>query len=527
MIVRMRNSIGLLNKLLLLIVILSLTGCATMPENVDRTVSTTFQNGQDTALGRKFQEVHPEDDGKSGFLLLDNGLDAFVARAVLAQNAERSIDTQYYLLHDDVIGKLFIDQLYKAAERGVRVRLLVDDIELEGRDFGAAVLDSHPNIEVRIFNPFSRKVGRTSQFITGLGKQTRRMHNKSFTVDNQETILGGRNIGSEYFEAHSQFAFVDLDIFAAGPVAPQVSASFDQYWNNELSYPLSTLVEQTPTAEEIDALKREFDAFILAQQDSPYLEHLRNSSLARRLRQGQAEYSWAEGTVIADDPKKLTVKTNDTTYHLSEKLVPYLAALKRELIIYSPYFVPGKAGISFFKELRARGVEIKILTNSLASTNVSIVHAGYARYRKDLLEMGVQLYELNKDLKSVTGDVRHEADSRDTKSTLHAKCFVLDRERTFIGSLNLDPRSLIQNTEIGLIFDSKQIAQFLAEDFDQQIDKYAFRLELKQRSDGSEQIIWKGLVNGSQTTFEHDPYTGFWQRFGIGLLGVLPIESQI
>ena len=380
--------------------------------------------------------MHP---GESGYLLLGNGLDAFVARVVLAQRAERSIDTQYYMIHNDVVGSLFVDQLYKAAERGVRVRLLVDDIDQEGRDFGAAVLDRHPNIEVRIFNPFARNTGRTLQYVTGFGKQTRRAHNKSFTVDNQATILGGRNIGDEYFEADPELAFLDLDVLAVGPVAGQVSASFDQYWNNQLSYPISTLVESTPTLQEIDQRKKIFDDFIAQQIDSEYLQHLRNSDLANRLRQDRVTYHWGGGVVVADDPEKLTHDTAETKYRLTEKLAPYMADIQEELVVFSPYFVPGKSGVAFFKQLRDRGVQVKILTNSLASTDVGIVHAGYARYRKALLRMGVELYELNRNLSREERKAIKEGVIGRSKSSLHAKCFVLDRESVFIGSLNLDP----------------------------------------------------------------------------------------
>ena len=222
-------------------------GCASLPDNTDRATSYAYTNTADTFLGRDLMKKTAANPGKSGFRLLESGLDAFVARAVLAHVAEKSIDAQYYLFHDDLTGKLFMDQLLKAADRGVRVRLLVDDMDLEGRDLGAAALDSHPNMEVRLFNPFSRKTGRLSQLVTRLGTVTRRMHNKSFTVDNQVTILGGRNIGNEYFEARPDLAFADLDVMAIGPVVSRVSGSFDKYWNSPLAYPAAAISKQQPT----------------------------------------------------------------------------------------------------------------------------------------------------------------------------------------------------------------------------------------------------------------------------------------
>jgi putative cardiolipin synthase len=518
------------HKLTLIVTILALFlmgSCASLPKDFERHESHAFMDTDDTRFGKATHAEELAHPNQSGFLLLGNGLDAFVARILLAQGAERSIDTQYYMIHNDVVGSLFIDQLYKAAERGVRVRLIVDVIDHGGRDFGTAVLDSHPNIEVRIFNPFGRNTGRTLQFVTGFGKQTRRGHNKSFTVDSQATILGGRNIGDEYFEADPELAFVDLDVLAFGPVARSVSESFDQYWNSELSYPISVLVEKPPTPQEIKQRKKEFDDFISQQADSEYLRHLRDSTLANSIRENRVVYSWGNGHVVADDPQKLTHDTGDTKYHLSEQLKPYLTDIEKELIIFSPYFVPGKSGVAFFKALREKGVRVKILTNSLSSTDVALVHAGYSKYRKDLLRMGVELYELNKNLTKKERKEMKEGGVGRSKASLHAKSFVFDRKRVFIGSFNLDAQSRIQNTEIAVVFESADIASSMAEGFDQKIDQVAFRLELKTSENGSETILWHGLVDGKQQTFNVDPYTGFWRRFGIGFMKLLPIESLL
>ena len=238
----------------------------------------------------------------------------------MAQIAERSIDTQYYLLHDDLTGRLFIDQLLKAADRGVRVRLLVDDMDLEGKDLGAAALDSHPNMEVRLFNPFSRKTSRISQLLTRFGSVTRRMHNKSFTVDNQATILGGRNIGNEYFEADPDLAFSDLDVLAIGPVVREVSAFFDQYWNYELAYPASVLKGKPPTSQEIEEMRQLLNDFVAKQADSGYLQALRDSPLANRIRSNQVRYHWGDSEVIYDQPEKLVHDFSESEYHLAPKL---------------------------------------------------------------------------------------------------------------------------------------------------------------------------------------------------------------
>jgi putative cardiolipin synthase len=507
-------------------VLLAFNGCATLPEDFERPPSYALTETQETLLGRTLADEKAAHPGKSGFLLLADGLDAFVARAVLARLAERSIDVQYYLYHDDLVGRLLTDQLVKAADRGVRVRLLVDDMDLAGRDLGAAVMDAHPNIEVRIFNPFSRKVGRTSQFVTRLGSVTRRMHNKSFTVDNQVTILGGRNIGNEYFEADPDLAFADLDVVAIGPVAREVSAAFDRYWNSELAYPATVLKGQAPTAEEIRQKPQQLDEFIAEQVDSDYLEALRNSILAQQLRDNQVAFYWGAADVIYDQPEKLLHKFDATEFHLSPQLEPYWKGVDQELIIFSPYFVPGNEGTAFLAQSARRGVRVRILTNSLSSNDVSIVHAGYSKYRKKLLRAGVELYEMNKKL---TRAQRREkkGEGGSSKASLHAKSFVFDGEQVFIGSLNLDPRAVLHNTEIGVVIDQPELAAGMSDWFDQNVGKIAFRLELVKNKYGEEQILWHGIVNGEPQTFDTEPYTGFWQRFVIGFLRLLPIESQL
>jgi putative cardiolipin synthase len=518
---------GIIIQFLATLLILMIAGCATLPKNFDRPESYALTDTENTSLGKvraKERAAHP---GKSGFHLLGNGLDAFVARAVLSNYAERSIDVQYYLYHNDLVGKLFTDLLFKAADRGVRVRLLVDDMDLADKDLGVAAIDSHPNIEVRIFNPFSRNVGRTSQFVTRLGSVTRRMHNKTFTVDNQFAILGGRNIGNEYFDADPDLEFEDLDVMAIGPVVKEVSSVFDQYWNSELAYPASVLLKsKMPTPEEVQELRGKLNQFVTDQNDSEYLHALRNSNLANEIRKHHIEFGWGDAEVVFDQPEKLLHDLSETQYHLSPMLKPYWKGIEKELIIFSPYFVPGKSGTAFLTQLAQRGVRVRILTNSLASNDVGLVHAGYKKYRKDLLRAGIELYELNKKL---TRKQRKEKKGKggSSKASLHAKSFVFDRKQVFIGSLNLDPRALLHNTEIGVILKVPEIAEEMAKWFDENIDQLAFRLELKKDKNGHEKLLWHGLVDGKQHTFDVDPYTGFWRRFGINIMSIFPIESQL
>jgi cardiolipin synthase C len=512
--------------LLALIVGCCLFGCATLPTGFERPQSRAFQNTADTRLGRYVSGQAKDHKGLSGFLLLTNGLDAFVARAVLADLADRSIDAQYYLYHTDLVGRLFTYHLLKAADRGVRVRLLVDDMDLGGRDLSAAALDSHPNIEVRIFNPFSRKTGRTTQYLTRMGSVTRRMHNKSFTVDNQVSILGGRNIGNEYFAADPDLAFSDLDVLAVGPVAREVSDAFDRYWNSDLAYPATVLRGKPPTPEEMERLRRDLDAFVVRQDDSDYLQALASSRLAEALRKKDISFEWGDAVIVYDQPEKLLHETESTQYHLAPQLKPYFKSVKKELIIISPYFVPGKAGTAFLTDLAESGIRVRILTNSLASNDVGIVHAGYSRYRKALLNGGVELYEMNKHLTRAQRKEKKGAGGS-SKASLHAKSFIFDRRQVFIGSLNLDPRAVVHNTEIGVVVTSPKLGGEMGTIFDTFIKLAAFRLELVKNTNGSEKILWHGLVDGKSKTFDVDPYTGFWRRFGIGFLRILPIESQL
>jgi putative cardiolipin synthase len=505
-----------------------ISGCATLPEDFDRPESYALTETQTTLFGRLLAKEKADHPGRSGFHLLDDGLDAFVARAVLANHAERSIDVQYYLFHDDLVGKLFADLLLKAADRGVRVRLLVDDMAITAQDLGAAAMDDHPHMEVRIFNPFSRNVARATQFVTRLGSVTRRMHNKSFTVDNQVTILGGRNVGNEYFDADPDLEFADLDVMAIGPVAGEVSSVFDLYWNSALAYPVSVLVKkrQRPTPAQIEEKRARLDQYVAEQDDSEYLRALHNSNLAEKFRTSGVDFHWGDWEVVYDEPEKLLVGFSQTQYHLEPMLRPYLVGIQKELIIFSPYFVPGKPGTAYLTGLSRRGVRVRILTNSLASNDVGIVHSGYMKYRKKLLQGGVELYELNKRLTREQRKQKKGAEGS-SKASLHAKSFVFDRQQVFIGSLNLDPRALMHNTEIGVVVDVPEIAKGMAKWFDDNIKQHAFRLELKEDDYGHERLYWHGWEKGRQVVYTHEPYTSLWRRLGIGFMSIWPIESQL
>lgn len=471
--------------ILLTCTLLIASGCAGLPPNTSNPETHVLQDTADTRLGKKYRNIKKGHPGDSGFFLLGNGLDAFVARAALAQLADRTIDAQYYMIHNDLTGLLFANQLLKAADRGIRVRLLIDDMDLDGRDEGLSTLAAHPNIALRVFNPFDRQTLRILQFITRFGSVTRRMHNKSFTVDNQATIVGGRNIGDEYFDADPLLAFADLDILAIGPVVNQVSSSFDEYWNDSMAYPIAVLRPDLVENNDLKEGRKRLAEYLEQESVIEYLQALDGSRLVNSIKNNEVEYIRGEAKVLADHPDKLKSYEKDEVYELSFQMKLYFEGLHKEFIIFSPYFVPGKSGTRFLGDLAGSGVRVRIMTNSLASTDVGVVHAGYAKYRRELLRAGVELYEMNKRL-SKTQRKEKKGTSGSSKASLHAKAFVFDREQVFVGSLNLDPRSVTENTEIGIMVTSKEVGHDMAQAFDQMAATMAFRLQLNTDEEGME-----------------------------------------
>jgi putative cardiolipin synthase len=430
------------------------------------------------------------------------------------------------MYHQDTVGKLLQREIVAAADRDVRVRLLIDDMYGGEADDVWFALDAHPRIEVRLFNPFVRGRSKNLQFITRLKTVNHRMHNKTFTVDNQATIVGGRNIGDEYFDADPELAFADLDVLAVGPVVRDVSAEFDQYWNSAYAYPAAILM---PAAggEELDALRQELDDFSSGEKAAVYIEALEGSPLARSLRQKNVRFSFAQAKVIHDSPDKLVKDSDDWEKDLLiSQLAPYIQEATREFTLVSPYFVPGQRGAEALCQLSDRGVRVRVLTNSLVSNDVAAVHVGYMRHRKHLLRCGVELYELNEQLKEI-GARRFTWLPGLSKSSLHAKSMMIDRQAMFVGSFNFDLRSLNINNEIGILFREPDIAAAVAENFDNHIDQVAFRVELVKGEDGDEALRWTGRENGATVVFDSEPYAGFWQKVVVSLMRFLPIDSML
>jgi len=501
-----------------------INGCAELPDNGGRMVSSAIEDGRTTQLGQAFSGRLTQHPTMNGLLLLSNGLDGFVGRAVLVPLAERSIDVQYYMFHQDTVGQLLIDQLLKAADRGVRVRILIDDMYGAEADAVWTALDAHPHIQVRLFNPFVRGTSKNLQWLTRFRELNHRMHSKSFTVDNQVTIVGGRNIGDEYFDATPELAFADLDMLAIGPVVADVSAAFDQYWNSEFAFPATTLSGEAASGQ-LDELGARLDAFRYSESAADYIEALENSTLATTMKNGEVMLEWAEAEVIHDAADKLIRKDGWQDDLLISQLWPYMQKAERELIIISPYFVPGKDGAKALSELSRSGVTVRILTNSLASNDVAAVHAGYAKYRMQLLKAGVVLYELDEEIKQDIGEIFTWLPGLE-KSSLHAKAMVIDRRAVFVGSMNLDLRSLALNNEIGILAYNQELARRSAQNFDEAIEKAAFKLQLHEEN-GEPSIRWHLKRDGEEIVYNEDPYVGFWTKLGVWFVGLLPVESLL
>ena len=496
-----------------------ITGCASLPSQEGRTATSALADTAGTRLGRAVAPGIAANADRTGIHPLPNPRDAFAMRVLLAAAAERSLDAQYYIWHGDQVGHLLFEALWRAAERGVRVRLLVDDHGTHGIDPTIAALDAHANIEVRLYNPFVNRDARALNFVTDFTRVNRRMHNKSFTVDNQVSLVGGRNIGNEYFGAGSGVVFADLDVIAVGPAVREVSREFDLYWNSASAYPAASFVGRAgPDA--AAGLEATFAATRADPESIVYLEAVRATPLVQALLGGKVPFEWTTATVVYDDPAKTLDTTARTDVLLFPALVRTSGRPEKSLDLVSPYFVPGADGTASLVALARRGVQVRILTNSLAATDEKSVHSGYARRRLDLLAAGVRLYEL----KPSAGLASPEHSFRlggSSSSGLHAKTFAVDESRIFVGSFNFDQRSALLNTEMGLVIESATLAQRLAGFFDTEAPMLAYEVRLAPDGGG---MYWMERTAAGEKRYDTEPETRWSTRMGVELLSILPIE---
>lgn len=494
-----------------------LAACTTGPVDYPRTLSYIDTNTDDTRFGRavaEWQKTHPS---MSGFYPLIGGMDALGARLALIDGAEHSIDAQYFLMKNDAAGFIFAMKLLEAADRGARVRFLLDDVFTSVDDEVFLLLDQHPNIEMRLFNPLGRGGNRWLNYLGDFDRANRRMHNKSFTVDNKLSIVGGRNIAEEYFDLKPGGDFRDADILVAGMLVEDIGRNFDRFWNHELAVPMKAFKPAQPDRDLETARAEAADEFSKAIR-TIYGQAI-GSELVQDLLTDRVTLLAAEGEMISDDPDKLLNDVSADHQLLVTRMAEVVAGAESEVIVVTPYFIPGPNGVEFWRRQTERGVRVIVLTNSLASTNHVAVHGAYARYRHRLIEAGVELYELRVD--ALTGN--RDDDRPPIESvTLHTKAMLMDRRYTFIGSLNLDPRSIDINTEMGVLVDSTDMTESLAAPFMEVIPERAYRVVENENSN----LRWKAVIDGEEIVETSEPQSGRWRRFKALVSRILP-ESQL
>ena len=545
------------------LVIALLTGCASLPEHVDRPVTTALPNAESaTLLGRLAQTNGPSAD-VSGFRLIPSGEEAYATLLTLADGAERTLDLQYFIIASDNSVRELMRHVRAAADRGVRVRMLVDDLHSDGRDLAFLKFSSHKNIDVRLFNPFpGGRMSNVTRYLSGAAefrRVNRRMHNKAFIADNALAVTGGRNLGAEYFTQNQTTNFVDLDVLAAGPAVRQLSSAFDAYWNSEFAYPVQALAPEPSTAhppepkdgnypppvtmphrpegppQQIDVPTRPVDmgsgsakpasdqtdlASPAPEQRLPLKPAPRDWFLADQIARGRLRLEWAPAQVIVDRPAKVSGDDVEPGgERLAQTLLRLIDEAEREVVLISPYFVPGKRGVEVAKRMQDRGVRLRVLTNSLAATDAPIVHVGYAKYRGELVDDGVELYELRPTL----GDrPKMIGTFRSSQASLHVKSIVVDRSTLFVGSMNIDPRSIGLNTETGLIIRSPVLSEAVARLFDDSVRDSAYRVT---KDDGH--LRWTTHENGKEVVVDHEPEVGLGRRTWIQMLAPLTPEELL
>jgi cardiolipin synthase C len=508
--------------------LLSLVACGGgLPKGGARTPSTALTNSRGTPLAAATRPLLEEHPGQSGLHALADARDALAARLALADAAQRSLDVQYYIWHKDTTSSVLIERLLRAADRGVRVRLLLDDIGTMPSDDVLLAIDSHPNIEVRMFNPVRLRSMRMLGMVVDFARINRRMHNKSFIADGQVAIVGGRNIGDEYYGASSGANFADLDLAVIGPVVGETSAAFDLYWNHAASIPITNLSRQSTTPEQYAAKRAGLGGRNAAAEQSAYADSVRHSEFARQLREHAVTFSWGRATIVNDHPDKVLTSSARTETHLAPRLREAVDETNHELFLVSPYFVPGKQGVALLAEAHQRGARVVVITNSLASTDGVPVHSGYKRYRKPLLEAGIELYEIkptpDSGRKQRSGSFFGLSGAgASSGASLHAKTFAFDRHAGFVGSYNLDPRSSRLNTEMGVLFECPDLAKRLPETLGRDLDQTTYRVELDHH-----RLIWVTREGGKEIRYTSEPQAGFSKRFKATVLGWLPIEGLL
>ncbi len=499
-----------------------LGGCASLPENFEQIPSHGYPEPEQTTLGAFIAETAPEDKSLSGVELLADPGEAFSTRFAIASFAEKTLDMQYYLWKGDLAGQLLMWRALEAADRGVRVRFLIDDIYHSGRDDSYAMLDTHPNFEVRVFNPMAdRGITKNLNYLANKRRLNHRMHNKIFLADNAVAVLGGRNIGNDYFGIDTKANFFDLDVLTVGQGAREAGTAFDEYWNSRHAVPIGVLHHQNYTEEDLKEGRKRLRESLLKLDAVPYVLAFEEEETLENLKRWRDGLTWTEAHVVVDPLERFEGQGESAIVEFGQE---YISKIDTEFLAESAYLIPSEQGLRNMKIMVDRGVRVRLLTNSLMSNNHLTAHSGYMKYRKAILETGADLHELRADaalrehFKAFKGD--HEV-----PAGIHTKSFVIDGEQALIGSFNFDPRSRDLNSEIGLVVSDREFAQEVVAVMERDFDpENSYHLFLNEHG----KLRWE-LKNpdGSITIYTHDPGASIWKRMGARFLSWLPIEKEL
>lgn len=517
------------NRLGLILMALALAACTPPRPGLVKYPSRALAPATNSSGARYVHAEVSRHGGQSGFRLLTRSNNALLSRISLADHAKNSIDLQYYIFNNDATGRLLAQRLLLAADRGVRVRLLVDDISVGDSLNMFDALDTHPNIEVRRFNPFATRkpsmLSKATQFLLDGRRLNRRMHNKSFIVDGNVAIVGGRNIGNDYFDANEATNFRDLDLIAIGPVVKQASRAFDEYWNCDAAYPVTAYGKHADHYD-LAQLRNDLahDARTFAQSD--YAQEILDENFNGATADRRGKWFWGHATLVADQPEKIEATEDQPDLRIGPDIRAMTDSAQHSVRLISPYFIPGDSGTGYLSSLAQRGIDVKVLTNSLASNDEPAVYTGYSRYRRPLLESGVHLYELQP---AAGAPQPASAGGKSSGVTLHAKAIVVDDRKVFIGSMNMDARSKLLNTEMGIIVDSAPLAEAVTRFFDvATLPSSAYQVVLiPQGAPHAGDLQWKASEDGEPVTFDHDPDATIQRRAEVQLLKLLPIEGLL
>lgn len=509
---------------------LAVTGCSTLPKHkIETTHQTAFQiDTSQTSLAQIIQPLQEQHPDLTGYHVLYEPLEALAARLRLIDRAEKTLDLQYYIWDNDKVGALALHALIRAADRGVKIRLLIDDNNAKHTEGIFLALAQHPNIEVKLFNPYRFRKYRALDMVLDLKRINRRMHNKSFIADHQVALIGGRNMTNQYYNVSDNYQFSDVDVMLFGTAVNDISKSFDDYWNYEYAYDVREIVNQKAHRLSYESLKQQLDEHYKQVTVQNFLDLTRHSQAIDALMNRDIALEWVKAEVVKDSPDKIKSKAKKEE-HLNFQLINHLEKPENNIDLISAYFVPEKKGAKILSDLAQRGVTVRVLTNSFKANDVAVVHAFYGKYRQDLLEHGVQLYEflpaLDKgDLDKHTDDLEKKAKVSIkglSRSSLHAKLMALDEKQVFIGSFNFDPRSAYLNTEIGVLLNSPPLAQSVHTTMDQNLSKFAYKLVL----DANKKITWQRETSKGPLIYTKEPKMKWWQKAGVKIISWLPIQG--